>query len=75
MNGNDLDRRFVETAIFVVLRVLRRKKLLTPADLTDLRVALEHRRVPDDLVAKAHRLLAEQPLEREDRRETPRKPV
>ena len=70
-----LNWRFVETAIFVFLRVARRKNWLKPADLTELRLAAENRTPPDPPVpTRIARLLAETWAEKEERKDTPRKP-
>lgn len=68
-----LTPHFQNTALLVILRVLRRRKMLKPADLTDLRLALHKNHAPEELSGKIARLLEETVLEREERRETPRK--
>lgn len=73
MFRNGLSAQFQDTALLVILRVLRRKKWLEPADLAELRIALEHNREPENLSNKLHRLLDETVLERETKKDTPRK--
>lgn len=73
MFRDEMTVQFQTAALFVILRVLRRKKWLEPADLTELRIALEHNRVPENLRNKLTRLLDETVLERETKKDTPRK--
>lgn len=60
-----------DTALLVILRVMRRKKMLKPADLTDLRVALMHNRGVENVKDKLLRLLEETWLEKEEKKDTP----
>lgn len=69
---DQIDYRFLSVAIPVILRVMRRRNMLKPADLTDLRVALGNS-LPSDMTARLHRILDETQMDREEKRETPRK--
>lgn len=70
---NEVDHRFLRAFVIVVLRVLRRKYLLKPADLTELRIALDEG-ARGETYDRLKRELEETTMDREEKRETPRTP-
>lgn len=72
MADDYIDVRFLSVAIPVILRVMRRRNMLKPADLTDLRVALQNG-ARGDMYHRLSRILDETVMDREEKRETPKK--
>lgn len=73
MDDDRVDHRFLSAFVLVTLKAMRRKNMLKPADLTELRLALQSgSRGP--VYERLKRVLDETVLEKEERRETPRKP-
>lgn len=70
---DEVDFGFLKAFVLVFLRVARRKSWLKPADLTELRVALKEGR-RGEFYDQLNRLLEETQMDREEKRETPRKP-
>lgn len=62
-----------DALLVVVLRALRRKKLLYPADLTEIAVQAGRLGIHHDTKRAMLRIAAETVMDREEKRETPRK--
>jgi len=69
---DEVDYRFLRAFVIVVLKVLRRKYLLKPSDLTELRIALEEG-ARGETYQRISRILEETAMEREEKKDTPKK--